>query len=168
MSMLMAVAPLNPVRVEPVHVGVIVIRSLGQHCIAVLPAGAVAVNDVAKQARGALYVRRSRDALRLIGAKRLVNVSVAARHRLSQTLAILQRLAGALRDILEHWMRRVADQRDVVPRPVVVWGAVVHRPVAIPFDPGQRPAYALVGLGEMLLQLRLGAPVLQVQLRTVA
>ena len=94
------------------------------------------MNDVAKEAGRALHARGSWNTRLLIEAKRPVRISLVAGNRVCQAHSILQSLACTLGNVLEHRVRGIAKQRDVMARPVVGGEPVVERPVPVTFHSG--------------------------------
>jgi len=70
-----------------------------------------------------------------------------------QDAAVLHRLAGALAEVRQHRMRRVAQDGDAALGPLAQWVAVVQRPLVVPLARGkqaqQRFVPALVVLDDL-------------------
>ena len=94
------------------------------------------MNDVAKEVGRPLYARGSRNTRLLIEAKRPVHISLVAGNRVCQAHGILQSLARSLGNMLEHWVRGIAKQRDVMARPVIGREPIIERPVPVTFHSG--------------------------------
>src|SRR5438552_2484516 len=58
---------------------------------------------------------------------------------------ILERLAGPLGEVLQHRVRRIAQEDDAVARPLRDRGPVVHRPAPVAPDPRQGFAHRAAG-----------------------
>src|SRR5437588_2671766 len=107
------------------------------------------MNDVAKEAGRPLYARGSWNTHLLIEAKRPVHISLVAGNRVCQAHGILQSLARPLGNMLEHRVRGIAKQRDVMACPVVGGEPVVEWPAPVTFHSGQGSLHALVRLSKM-------------------
>src|SRR5262245_9367710 len=75
-----------------------------------------------------LHPRSARKALRAIVLQRGRTIVRMLRQHVRQTHRVLHRLTGALREILQHRMRGIAEQRDAAIDPALAWVAVAQHP----------------------------------------
>ena len=132
--------------IEPREIAAPLLLRLRAHD-GVAQAGVLAVGMIdvlADRARQHLHSCGARKALRAIGFERR-RVIIVLRQHVRQADRVLHRLAGALREILQHRMRGIAEQRDAPVDPALGRIAVAQHPeppVRAVADDAPAPAHA--------------------------
>jgi hypothetical protein len=125
--------------------------------------GTVDMPDVAPQPRCALHPRGMRRARPGVSGECRGNHGAirarAAPQRARQDVRVLDRLASALREVLQHRVSGVTEQRDAAAGPVLHRRPVAHGPAAVPPQRRQGFPHAGAADGERGVQLLRAAPV---------
>ena len=108
-----------------------------------------------------LDTRRADVPLALVFQECILPVALGEFDLARQTDGILDRHIRALREVLQHGMGGVAQQRDIALAPVPDWRAVAQDPHAPALDLAEECAHRRTGLGEALVQfgrIAIGVP----------
>ena len=136
-----------------------------QHLVAQLAIDAAGVIDLAEHARHELHARGAQISQLLVFLERRLVVAAGRLDLVGEADRVFHRGVAALRQILKHRMRGVAEQRDAALGPVLDRRAVAQHPHLPGVDLLQQRAHRLALVLEALVQLgriAVGVPALLV------
>src|SRR5262245_7040314 len=140
--------------VEPLHgLERLLRRAPAQHHVAQLTRDATRVIELAVNAHHDLHAPGAQIARRLIGLERRSELALQLLDLVGEADCVLDRHTGALRQILQHRVGGVAEQRDAAAAPFLDRWTVAQNPHAPALDLAQEQAHRRAGHGEAFVQL---------------